>query len=202
MYLIKILLPLSIALTSVNAFKIEKEVKIGKHIFNLVKESYNEYGDKGVSMALYDVNKSTTHKLSFLLGNESGDCTDKNIEDGNYKIQENKIVFYTHWRRARSSNYMPRGDRIQVYQVDDNGAFKMIDSKVYVEKTRQNEDADEGMKYLFTAPTNEAEKLLLKEYKISVEKKYNAKFVKAEQAKYLVTEVKKALKEKHSSRWD
>ena len=167
-----------------------------------VKESYNEYGDKGVTLALYaDTDKSASPKLTFLLRNESGSCSDKDIEEGAYVIKKDTIVLYTHWIRSRNSNDAPIGDRIQVYKVNKDSSFTMIDSKVYVEKTRQNEDADEGMKYLYTAPKTKEEELLLDAYIASVEKIFKAKFVRGSEAVALGKEVQDALMQKQKQRW-
>lgn len=199
----KTLLIILILISELNAFKVEKEVQIGVHSFILVKRSYNEYGDKGITMALYakDTKNSRQQKLSFLLRNESGSCSDKNIENGSYKIKEDSIVFYTHWKRSRSSNNEPIGDRIQVYKVDKNGSFHMIDSKVYVERSTQNEDADEGMRYLYEKPKTKDEKLLLDEYIASVEDIFKAKFVMGDEAKVLGEEVYEALELKQKQKW-
>ena len=199
----KLLLSFIILLTSLYAVKTEKEVHIGTHTFTLVKESYNEYGDKGVTLALYDrdANKSTSPKISFLLLNESGSCSDKDIEEGSYEIKKDSIVFYTHWKRSRNSDNAPIGDRIQVYKVDNNGYFTMVDSKVYVERTTQNEDADEGMQYLYVEAKTKAEKLLLDEYITSVEDIFKAKFVRGNEAKALRKEVHEALELKQKQKW-
>ena len=200
----KTLLIILILISELNAFKSEKEVQIGVHSFILVKKSYNEYGDKGITMALYtkDTKNSRQKKLSFLLRNESGPCSDKNIENGSYKIKEDSIVFYTHWKRSRSSYNVPIGDRMQVFKVDKNGSFYMIDSKVYVERTKRNKDEDEGMQYLYTEAKTENEKLLLDEYITSVEDTFKAKFVMGDEAKKLEYEVNKALLLKHRQQWE
>jgi len=199
----KTLLIILIFISELNAFKVEKEVQIGVHSFILVKKSYNEYGDKGITMALYtkDTKNSRQKKLGFLLINESGPCLDKNVENGSYKIKEDSIVFYTHWKRSRSSYSKPIGDRMQVYKVDENGSFYMIDSKVYIERAKRNKDEDEGMQYLYTEAKTENEKLLLDEYIASVEDIFKAKFVTGDEAKVLGEEVYKALELKQKQKW-
>ena len=199
----KIILFTLILIQTLYAFKLEEKVQIGTHHFTLVKESYNEYGDKGVTLALYDkdANKSVSPKLTFLLKNESGSCSDKDTEEGNYVIKKDTIVFYTHWKRSRNSDNAPIGDRMQMYKVDENGSFSMVNSKVYVEKTRQNEDADEGMKYLYTPPKTKEEEMLLDEYIASVEKIFKAKFVRGNEAKALRKEVHDVLVLKQKQKW-
>jgi len=199
----KLLLSFIILFTTLHAFKTEKEVHIGTHTFTLVKESYNEYGDKGVTLALYDrgANKNASPKLTFLLRNEYGSCSDKDIEAGSYEIKKDGIVFYTHWKRSRNSDNAPIGDRIQIYKVNENASFTMVNSKVYVERTTQNEDADEGMKYLYVEAKTKAEKLLLDEYITSVEDIFKAKFVRGDEAKALKKEVHEALELKQKQKW-
>jgi hypothetical protein len=199
----KILLTCIILFTLLYAFKTEKEVRIGTHTFMLVEESYNEYGDKGVTLALYDrdANKSVSPKLTFLLRNEYGSCSDKDIEAGSYEIKKDSIVFYTHWKRSRNSDNAPIGNRIQVYKVDNNGSFTMVDSKIYVERTTQNEDADEGMQYLYVAPKTKEEEVLLNEYILSVENIFKAKFVRGDEAIALGKEVREALTLKQKQKW-
>jgi len=199
----KIFLIILILFNTVHAFKSEEEVHIGVHTFNLVKEDYNEYGDKGMTMVLYalDGHKNRSKKLTFLLRNESGQCSDKDIENGTYVIKKDSIIFYTHWKRSRSTDNVPSGDRMQVFKVDENGSFSMSDSKIYVERTRQNADADEGMQYLHKEAKTAEQKKLLAEYIASVEHIFKAKFVMGEEADNLALEVHKALENKQKQRW-
>jgi hypothetical protein len=199
----KIFLMLLTFFSTLHAYKTQKKVHIGKHTFNLVEESYNEYGDKGITMALYVVESNTTSspKLSFILNNESGSCSDKNVENGTYEIKEDTITFYTHWKRSRNSDNRPIGNRIQIYKVDENGSFYMSNSRTYIEQTTQYPDADEGMQYLFTEAKTETEKQLLHEYIISVESLYKAKFVRGDEADNLAFEVNAALLKKQKQHW-
>jgi len=199
----KILLTILILFSTLHAFKSEKKVRIGTHTFNLVKEDYNEYGDKGMTMVLYalDGHKSTSKKLSFLLRNESGQCFDKDIENGTYVIKKDSIIFYTHWERSRSRDDTPSGDRMQVFIVDENGSFTMSDSKIYVERTRQNADADEGMQYLHKEAKTAEQKKLLAEYIASVEHIFKAKFVLGDEADNLAFKVHNALLKKQKQQW-
>lgn len=196
----KIFLIIITLFSTLHAFKSEKEVQIGTHVFNLVKESYNEYGDKGMTMALY-VKGDTSPKLSFILKNESGACSDKDVEKGTYVIKKDSIVLYSHWIRSQNTNNTPIGDRKQVYKVDANSSFTLSDSSVYIEKTTQYEDADEGMQYLFTKPKTENEKRLLYDYISSVEEIFKAKFVMGDEADNLAFEVNAALSNIQKQQW-
>ena len=77
----------------------------------------------------------------------------------------------------------------------------MVDSKVYVERARQNEDADEGMQYLYVEPKTKEEEVLLNEYIVSVEDIFKAKFVRGDEAKALRKEVHEALELKQKQKW-
>jgi len=137
----------------------------------------------------------------FRVGNESGQCSDKDIENGTYVIKKDSIIFYTHWTRSHSTDNTPSGDRMQVFKVDDNGSFTMSDSKIYVERTRQNADADEGMQYLHKEAKTDEQKKLLGEYITSVEHIFKAKFVMGDEADTLAFEVHEALANKQKQQW-
>ena len=196
----KTLLIIFILISTLHA---QKEVHIGTHTFTLVEEDYNEYGDKGVTMMLYakGTDKSMLPQFRFVLKYQSGSCAVKNVEEGSYKIEKDSIVTHSRWERI-DNDYAPIGERMQVYKIDENGSFYVSDSKVYIEKTERNDDADEGMKYLYTEAKTEDEKLLLANYVTSVEQLFEAKFVTGEEAEKLKYEVNKALHEKHGQQWE
>ena len=195
----KILLILLTLLITLHA---EKTVNIGTHTFTLLEEEYNEYGDKGLTMLLYekDANRSMLPQLRVVLWYQSGSCDVKNVEEGSYVITEDSIIVYSQWKRYSNDN-APIGDRVQVYKVDDNGSFYVSDSKVYIERTTRGTDAYEGMEYLFTEAKTEVEKALLNGYIASVEKSFKAKFVREGEVGILRKEVQKALLEKHQQTW-
>lgn len=195
----KILLILLTLLITLHA---EKTVNIGTHTFTLLEEEYNEYGDKGLTMLLYekDANRSMLPQLRVVLWYQSGSCDVKNVEEGSYVITEDSIIVYSQWKRYSNDN-APIGDRVQVYKVDDNGSFYVSDSKVYIERTTRGTDAYEGMEYLFTEAKTEVEKALLNGYMASVEKSFKAKFVREGEVGILRKEVQKALLEKHQQTW-
>ena len=181
----------------------EKIVHLGTHTFTLIEEDYSEYGDRGVTMMLYakDANRSKLPQFRFVLRYQSGSCDVKNVEDGHYRLNKDSIVTHSRWERFNNDN-APIGDRMQVYKVDENGSFYVSDSKVYIEKSTMNDDADDGMKYLYEEAKTEDEKLLLAEYIASVERLYKAKFVMGKEAKMLRYEVNSALQEKYKTQWN
>ena len=191
-----------IFLTLLSSLYARKEVHIGTHTFTLIEESYNEYGDKGRTMMLYakDANKSKLPQFRFVERYQTGSCAVRNIEEGSYIFKNDSIITYSRWERF-DNEHAPIGDRIQVYKLDENGSFYLSDSRVYVEKTERNDDADEGMKYLYTEAKTEQEKSLLHRYIASVEELFEAKFVMGEEAEKLKYEVNKALESKHRQQW-
>ena len=194
---------LLIILILISTLHAQKEIRIGIHTFTLIEEDYNEYGDKGVTMMLYakDADRSKLPQFRFVMSYQSGSCAVKNLEDGSYKIEKDSIVTYSRWERIDNDN-APIGERMQVYKVDEKGSFYLSDSKVYIEKTSRNDDADEGMKYLYTEAKTEDEKFVLANYITSVEQLFEAKFVMGEEAEKLQYEVNKALHEKHGQKWE
>jgi hypothetical protein len=194
---------LLILLTLLSILQAEKTVTIGTHTFTLIEEDYSEYGDKGVTMMLYakDANRSKLPQFRFVLRYQSGSCDVKNVEDGVYRIEKERIVTHSHWTRYSNDN-APIGDRMQVFKVDENGSFYVSESKVYIEKTTRNEGADEGMKYLYEDANTVDEKALLAAYIASVERLFDAKFVSGDAAKALGSEVFNALQVKYKTQWN
>jgi len=188
---------------SLFALDVKKEVQIGSHTFILKQEAYNEYGDKGITLKVYD--KASKQKgvplLSFVMENKSGGCADKSVEHGAYKIVGNILTFYSHWERYGRVYDAPIGDRVQVYTLDDKGTLEYTNSKVYIETSKRGKEMDEGMQYLYTEIKTDVQREALAKYIISVERIFEAKFVKGAEAKVLADEVSNALNEKQKQRW-
>ena len=197
----KLLFTLFLLFSTLHAY--EKEIQIGTYTFTLIEEDYNEYGDKGVTMMLYakGADRSKLPQFRFVLNYQSGSCAVKNVEEGSYAFEKNSIITHSNWERI-NNDHAPIGDRMQVYKLDENGSFYVSDSKVYIERTSRNDDADEGMKYLYTEAKTEEEKSLLDAYITSVEQLFEAKFVMGEEAEKLRYEVNKALHKKHGQQWE
>ena len=199
----KLLFSFLLLYTFLFAVDARKEVQIGTHMFILKQQAYNEYGDKGITLMVH--NKNTEKKgvplLSFVMENKSGSCADKSVQNGAYKIEGNTIIFYSHWERYGREYDAPIGDRIQVYRVDDNGTLQRKSSKVYIETSKRGKEMDEGMKYLYTEMKTDAEKQELAKYIASVERIFEAKFVRGVEAKVLAEQVSKALTQKQRKRW-
>lgn len=198
----RMLLLIFTLMSTLSAFDTEKEIHIGTHTFTLTKETYNEYGDKGITVVLYakDADKSILPHLRIVTRHQSGSCRVKNSEEGTYVIKKDSIIVYSRWKRF-TNDYAPIGNRVQVYKLDENGSFYVSDSKVYVERTKRGEDAYEGMQYLYTDANTKNKKLLLSEYIASVEEIFKAKFVIGKEAKKLALQVSEAMREKQNKRW-
>ena len=199
----KILFIILTFFSTLQAVNAEKEVRIGTYTFTLIEEEYNEYGDKGVTMMLYakGADRSKLPQFRFVMRYQSGSCVVKNVEEGSYTFEKDSIITHSNWERI-DNDHAPIGDRMQVYKLDENGSFYVSDSKVYIERTNRNDDAHDGMKYLYEDAKTEEEKSLLQEYISSVEQLFEAKFVMGEEAKKLRYEVNKALHLKHGQRWE
>jgi len=189
----------------VNAFAFfsEDKVKIAGVQYSIVHESYHEYGDKGIMMKVYKkgFTKDTLPLLSFTLENQTGDCSAKSIEDGNYEINGTKLTLYTHWDRSGRAKETPRGDRIQHYSFDKNGTLHFEDGVLYIERHAQSIDKDSGMAFLFEKPKTTEQKERLKTYVKSVEKEFKGIFVFEEEARKLHKNVANALMKKKRTRW-
>ena len=189
----------------VTLFAIDSEqvVMINHHQFDLVQESYREYGDKGVEMKIYrhGDNREKLPLLSFSLFYASGSCSGKSIEEGAYEINGSKIILYSRWERNGRAYDAPAGDRIQVYRVDDNGSIIYESGKLYIERYAKRYDPQSGMQYLFNAPKNKQEQEALRGYIKRVEDIFEGKFVQGKAANALHNEVEEALMRKHRELW-
>ena len=185
------------------AFYSKKEVYIGKYPFIMIQESYNEYGDKGLTLMLYakGTNKDQPSTLRMVLEHQTGSCTARSAQVGVYEIEGNRFTLYSHWERYNKEENAPIGDRIQVYEVDENGSLAQVSSRVYIEKYEREKCLEEGMKYLYTDLKSAEEKQALEKYKASVEHIFKAKFVLGKEAKQLASEVRQALIAKQKQRW-
>jgi len=199
----RILLLLFAVCLTLFAIDSEKVVMINHHRFDVVQESYREYGDKGVELKIYrhGADREKLPLLSFSLLYSSGSCASKSLQEGAYEINGSKIILYSRWERSGRAYDAPTGDRIQVYRVDDNGTIVYESGKLYIERYAKRYDPESGMQYLFNAPKNRQEQEALREYKKRVERIFKGKFVEGKAAKALHDEVEEALMRKHREIW-
>ena len=175
-------------------------ITINNQHFNMVKERYDVYDSKGEFIRFYkDNNETILFRLT--LKDVTGDCSSKSLQDGAYEIGEKGITLYSFWDRVGRAYLDSYGARIQRYEVEEDGTFKRVFSKLYIEATRQKHDNDSGMEYLFRKPQTEEEEKKLQSYVDEVERVYKGTFVFGEEAKELITTVKKALRAKVKLLW-
>lgn len=175
-------------------------ITINNQQFNIVKESYSIYDSKGEFIRFYK-DKNETALFQLTLKDITGDCSSKSLEDGAYEIDEKGITLYSFWDRGGRAYLEPYGARVQRYEVETDGTFKRVFSKLYIETTRKKYDTDSGMEYLFRKPTTLEEEKNLKKYVDEVERVYHGTFVFGEEAKELLSIVKKALRKKVKLLW-
>jgi len=98
----RILLLLFAVCLTLFAIDSEKVVMINHHRFDVVQESYREYGDKGVELKIYrhGADREKLPLLSFSLLYSSGSCASKSLQEGAYEINGSKIILYSRWERA------------------------------------------------------------------------------------------------------
>lgn len=198
----KVILFLTIIVASILQAGEKSHVTIGNRDFNMSIEAYDLYDSKGKVMKLYNEENGTlTLCLSLVLEDTTGDCADKSIQEGAYKINGTQLTLYRFWDRQGRAYDAPYGAQIQVYELQPNGMLKSISSRLYIETQHKNYDKSSGMQYLFKAPKNKNEKEALFAYIHSVEKQYKGKFIFGEDALNLISEVKEALMRKKKAVW-
>lgn len=144
--------------------------------------------------------------LTHTVFKEEGDCSSIHIQLGNYKVEGNKIIFYSYWAATdrMPSSILPFGFREQIYTIDSSGILKLTEAKIYIENyvTSENKNFLEengwkhkGLKYLNEQIKSESEKRLLEDYIKNVEIEYNAEFVINEEKEVLEKKVRGRLKE-------
>lgn len=188
-------------LLSQSLFGSSKHLVINKHEFVIVTESYDIYDSKGTFMKFYDANNSKEALFRLTLGDATGNCSERSLEDGSYEVEGDTITLYSLWNRRGKAYLSPYGARIQQFKVLANGKLKAMGGQVYVEESKRNYDKESGMQYLFYAPKNKEEKEELAQYVKDVELKYKATFVFKEEAKTLILKVKEAMNRKLKKTW-
>jgi len=176
---------------------------INHNTFEVLQESYDEYGSKGKTVTFYKKESNETKQtlFSFVLEDTTGGCNDKSLERGAYEVNGTNLTFYTLWKRRGSVDDAPLGGRVIRYEVLKNGEFHRLSSQLYVEEYRRDFNSKSGMKFLFETPKTEENKELLAKYVASVEKRYDGQFVFDDASNKLIKEVRKALKRKMRKIW-
>jgi len=180
-----------------------RKVLIEGKPYLFVTESYNEYGDKGITMKLYKKEQNLQGQaiFSFILENQSGSCAAKSTQDGAYDVNGTTLTLYSHWDRRGRAYDVPKGDRIQHYHIDSNGSVNFIDGMLYMETEAKNYDKQSPIQYLYHSPKSSEEEQKLQSYIQNVEHVFKGSFVRGIEATKLHRDVENAIMKKSKTRW-
>lgn len=190
-----------------------KEIEINGTLFSLKQVELDTL--ESAENKIVELYRNGEKLLTHTLFKEEGDCSSIHIQLGNYKLESNKIIFYSYWAATdrMQGSILPFGFREQIYAVDSLGILKLNDANIYIENyvTTENKQFLEkngwkhkGLKFLNEQAKNEYEKTLLEDYIRSVENEYNAEFVLNEEKEMLENKVRDSLKElieKYTENW-
>ena len=182
-------------------FASSQEITINNHHFTIVTEKYDLYASKGEVMRFYRDIHDKKPLFHLILNDATGGCSSRSLEDGAYEIEGDKIKLYSFFHRQGDAYSEPYGAKIMEYEVLNSGELKKISSKVYIETAQRGYENNRGMNYLFQAPKTEQEKRELLDYIKQVEEEYLSTFLLGEEGKFLIKEVKEALKRKVKRNW-
>jgi len=178
-------------------------ISIDNKPFSVSKQSYNEYGTKGDIVKFYKGQEENATKMLFLfiLKERSGACSFRKREKGTYEINATNITFYTRWDYDRGVYDAPKGGRITIYKVLNNGSLEKVSSKIYVEIRHKDFEEESGVKYLFKEATTKKQKAIFNEYIKEMEERYKGTFVFKEEARELMQKVSEAFEWGRKSAW-
>ncbi len=195
------------------AFGQTKKVEINGILFSFkqIKLDTLESAENEIVELYRNGKKLLTHTMF----KEEGDCSSTHIQLGKYKVDKNKIKFYTYWAATERMPglILPFGFREQIYTVDSLGILKLSESKIYIENIVSSENKifleengwkHKGLKYLNKVTKSKYEKRLLDDYIKNVEKEYNSKFVLNDNRDELEKKVRSIMEkeiEKYTGNW-
>ena len=132
----KIVLFMVLILFSLEANDI-KHITLGAKDLTLIEEDYNLYGARGTSVSFYIEEKSGDLRFlkTFTTKYKSGDCMNKELESGVYKIDGKNITFYTLKSIKKKADKVPYYAEISRYSLE-NGKFKLVDKKIYSKSSK------------------------------------------------------------------
>jgi len=166
--------------------QIEEEGEIGYPIRTLVMYRKDEGGWKKL--------------LSHTLDERSGDHNSIAIELGSYKVEGNKVIFYSYWAKAGDAPASPYGARKQVYRVENATAkVRFYEASLSIDTgpmSMESEKTQGGSAYLTTVIRTEQERGWFRDYIRLVEQNYGGDFVYGEDAFELKQEVRASMKDR------
>ncbi len=204
-----------------NNFQVENSTEVNTKLtsttdYNL-KFNIDSTDEDGLKMLnLYRNDKKI---LTHTIFKREGDCSSINIELGNYKLSENKIVFYSYWAATDRQNIamFPFGFRKQTYLIQDSRKIIKLEAEIFIEDNIERTVGKEiyygehdtwkhkGLAFIYKMPQNNFEKKAKEDYIKSVEKMYNATFVFGNKKQVLEREVRKELKQEidlYTNEWE
>jgi hypothetical protein len=187
----KALYLLLIAVAFLYANQVEVTISDQKYIVS--EDSYNEYGEKGSTLTLYNAN-SKTAVLSFTTYERYGGCGKRNYKESVYEIAGENLTIYDKW-----SGYDIKGYRKMVYHFE-GGRAKLISSKFYIiDKSMENGKEVEKLLKLRSKDSKQEE--ALKHYIDSMERSYKGEFIIGEAKDELSASVERAFEKSMKDRW-
>jgi hypothetical protein len=191
---------LTLLLYVLHAFADGEVVRLQKGGFDyvLLKESYELYDSKGVSIKFYKEEQSEdlSYLLTFVVEDKTGGCLGKSIQQGVFTFEDHNLTLYTRYTRSGSIKDAPEGVTLKRYRITETGSLKLLSAKIYIEAHDRSLKDTIGMRFLYQPPGSDAEKKVLARYIKTQEKNYGGRFVLGEEADSLRKEVQDAF-EKH-----
>ena len=117
--------------------------------------------------------------LTHIIRQNFVDCNSQTIELGDYEFCDSSITFYSYWAWQGGCCSGLFGARIQEFKVLNNGQLKLSNSKIYLQKQKNN---------IENMSLTDRQKYISK-----IEKEYYANFVIGDQADKLIQIVKSKL---------
>jgi hypothetical protein len=117
--------------------------------------------------------------LTHIIRQNFVDCNSQTIELGDYEFSDSSIIFYSYWAWQGGCCSGLFGARIQEFKVLNNGQLKLSNSKIYLQKQKndiENMSLTDRQKYIS-----------------KIEKDYYANFITGDQADKLIQIVKNKL---------
>jgi hypothetical protein len=191
---------LTLLLLVLHAFADSEVVRLQKGGFDyvLLKESYDLYESKGVSIKFYKEEQSEdlSYQLTFVVADKTGGCLGKSIQQGVFTFDDYNLTLYTRYTRSGSIKEAPEGVTLKRYRITEAGSLKLLSAKIYIEAHDRTLKDESGMRFLYQPPRSDTEKRALTRYLKTQEKNYGGRFVLGEEADSLRKEVQNAFKKR------
>ena len=110
-----------------------KEIEINGTLFSFKQVELDTL--ESVENKIVELYRNEKKLLTHTVFKEEGDCSSIHIQLGNYKVEGNKIIFYSYWAATdrMPGSILPFGYREQIYSIDSLGILKLTEAKIYIE---------------------------------------------------------------------